>query len=372
MAELKHILFIVKKAAQFDVPLFQYIHQLNDAVKFTVLYIESPLKNTNDKELNKDSKWGIDLVNNYTWNCLEQSSVESISLYIKSKSPDVVITNGYQNVYAPYVKAAMALKLPLLLRIDSVLFGKSPLSKLVRKFTMKFAYRSFKSFMTTGKKGYEYLDFIGIKKKQQSWFPYCVNNEFFKRSLPTNEWIEQHNIKADIPTILCVCKFIDRENPLELLEAFIQLNRTDIQLLMVGDGHLMEVIQTTIAKHPRLNIVLLGYVNYNQLPFVYRLSNIFVHPALDEPWGVSVQEAIASGCAVVASSRVGSAYDLIDEGKNGYIYQVGDVLALAASINNALNFKKEDVLKTNHQKLITWNYGNVWNDIKDTCNKVIA
>ena len=47
-----------------------------------------------------------------------------------------------------------------------------------------------------------------------------------------------------------------------------------------------------------------------ELPALYAASDLFVHAAREERWGVSVQEALACGLPVVASSRVGAARDL--------------------------------------------------------------
>lgn len=371
MRHCKHILFLVKKAAQFDVPLFQYICSLNDEVAFTVLYIENPSELSSDKELGTTSKWGIDLVNNYNWHCLDKPGTLEIEQFVKQMAPDIIITNGYQNVYKSYIDIFKRLNIPLALRIDSVLSGKSGLSKLARKMTMAYQYRYFKTFMTTGKKGFEYLDYIGIKKHQQSWFPYCIDNDFFASPAYNKEWLETNKIDTDSITITGVCKFIERENPLDLLRSFIAINRTDLQLLMVGDGHLRNEMEALAAKHAHLKIIFPGYVNYRELPFVYSISDVFVHPAIDEPWGVSVQEAMAGGCAVIASTGVGSGYDLIEPNKNGFIYEAGNVPELTEKIIKTIELDKSSVLPTNKKILAGWNYEKVWHSIKMTCHSLL-
>ena len=64
-----------------------------------------------------------------------------------------------------------------------------------------------------------------------------------------------------------------------------------------------------------------GYVKYPELPKYYGISNLFVHISNNEPWGVSVQEAMATGLPIITSEFVGSSVDLIENGKNGFTYK---------------------------------------------------
>ena len=48
------------------------------------------------------------------------------------------------------------------------------------------------------------------------------------------------------------------------------------------------------------NVTFAGYVHFSQLPVYYSIANVFVHDSHNEPWGVSVQEAIACGLPVAS------------------------------------------------------------------------
>ena len=62
------------------------------------------------------------------------------------------------------------------------------------------------------------------------------------------------------------------------------------------------------------------------MPAVYRLGTIFVLPSIgaNETWGLAVNEAMACGCAILVSDRVGCATDLVRNGENGYIFKADD------------------------------------------------
>jgi glycosyltransferase involved in cell wall biosynthesis len=168
-------------------------------------------------------------------------------------------------------------------------------------------------------------------------FPYAADNGFFRAaseafgkqrdSLLRDQGISHHSFVA-----LGVLKFVPRENPVELLRGFHIFHQRypDSALILVGTGTLETEIRGYITTHGLSGAVrLVGYARYSELPKWYGISNVFVHPSTRECWGVSVNEAMACGLPVVTSSLVGSSYDLIQIGVNGYQYPSGDVQALA-------------------------------------------
>lgn len=70
----------------------------------------------------------------------------------------------------------------------------------------------------------------------------------------------------------------------------------------------------------------------SDLPDLFRSADIYLHPAKwQEAFGLTVAEAMASGCAVVAS-RVGAIPELVRHERDGLIVEPGDVNALRASV----------------------------------------
>ena len=64
----------------------------------------------------------------------------------------------------------------------------------------------------------------------------------------------------------------------------------------------------------------------------YVLADVFALLSRHEPWGVVVNEAAACGLPLVLSDRVGAAFDLLDDGRNGVLVPVDDVAAAAQAI----------------------------------------
>ena len=62
------------------------------------------------------------------------------------------------------------------------------------------------------------------------------------------------------------------------------------------------------------------------MPVVYRLADTVVLPSggPGETWGLVINEAMACGKPVIASTKCGGAADLIKEDVNGYVFGAGN------------------------------------------------
>lgn len=91
----------------------------------------------------------------------------------------------------------------------------------------------------------------------------------------------------------------------------------DIKLTLVGDGPLMVDFREQLAARNVLNqFELKGYLD--DLSSVYLQSDIFIHTADQEGFGISVAEAMHAGFPILVSDR-GGAKELVQDEKNGFI-----------------------------------------------------
>ena len=113
-----------------------------------------------------------------------------------------------------------------------------------------------------------------------------------------------------------------------------------------------------------------GPVQYEKLPELYSLFDIFVFPTcLEESLGLVGLEAMACGVPVIGS-RIGGLMDYISDGKNGYLFSPGNIIELTekikafvslsmkdknemqnAAMQTALLFKSTDILSSLYLKL---------------------
>jgi glycosyltransferase involved in cell wall biosynthesis len=75
---------------------------------------------------------------------------------------------------------------------------------------------------------------------------------------------------------------------------------------------------------------------------------------------VSVAEAAACRLPVVASDRVGAAFDLIEPGGNGERYRSGDGSALATAIERALSLDSAKAASVSTRRLEEFGLESTW------------
>ena len=103
-----------------------------------------------------------------------------------------------------------------------------------------------------GNSNKDYYLKYGATESQLFFTPYAVDNKIYKFTNQEKEeiserLIKENNIDEEAIIILFVGKFIDRKNPLLLLEAFYEVIRQQPQnkfvLLYVGTGPDLELIE---------------------------------------------------------------------------------------------------------------------------------
>jgi glycosyltransferase involved in cell wall biosynthesis len=119
-----------------------------------------------------------------------------------------------------------------------------------------------------------------------------------------------------------------------LLDAFAAIadRRPDWDLLIVGDGVLKDDLRRRVPESLRTRVVWTGYLDREEPALAYHSADVLVLPSDHEPWALVVQEAMAAGLAVISSDVPGAAYELIEDGRSGRIFPVGELEQLKQSI----------------------------------------
>ena len=246
--------------------------------------------------------------------------------------------------------------------------------------------RLYSAALVGGRAHREYLMQLGFPAERIETGYDAVDNGYFQRE--TDRIRSRGQAKA--PYFLASARFLRRKNLDGLLKAYaLYVNSTKREpwkLVILGDGaerRRLEALAGELAPEDRRWPQLLhaggwataapskmgdgeavnsesgrrnsetkdqggagvrfeGFRQYGELPGYYAGAGAFVHPAHEEPWGLVVNEAMASGLPVLVSRRCGCAGDLVAEGENGFLLDLRDVGEMAGKLRQVAEMGREE------------------------------
>lgn len=136
--------------------------------------------------------------------------------------------------------------------------------------------------------------------------------------------------------IVVCCRLIAVKRVDMVVDAFraIAADRPEWDLVIVGKGELQGALETRCGELLRLGRArFLGFLDGERVAAIYRSSDVLALASDYEPWALVVNEACCAGMAIVASDRVGAAYELVTEG-NGRMFRSGDLAGLTEALRH--------------------------------------
>jgi glycosyltransferase involved in cell wall biosynthesis len=244
---------------------------------------------------------------------------------------DAIVIGGY-GVFAEQaaIAYAKATRTPYLLHSESHHLKPRPRAvRLAKQVMLRPIVGGAAAGLAVGSLSARYLESYGLDRGRIRIVPNTIDVPAFKSAaIEAREGADAIRRELDLPRsfLVYVGRLVAGKGVLELLEALRELGPEAPHLVVAGDGPLADELAATP------NITQLGFQPTCRLIQLYALADRAVVPSRAETWGVSVNEALACGCPVVATDAVGAAYDLIQDGLNGYVVPSGNVAALAAAL----------------------------------------
>ena len=166
----------------------------------------------------------------------------------------------------------------------------------------------------------------------------------------TLENIQQENL------ILCAGRVRKAKGQVVLLEAAKVLKEhKNWALVIVGKIDKPAFVEElkTIAKKHHIADQVYFVDETSDIVSYYQASKIAVVPSFSEGFSLVTAEAMSCGCSVIATKNVGVHSSLIDNQKNGYLVEAGNVseleMLLSKSLKNEIPFlgkeAREEILK---------------------------
>lgn len=141
------------------------------------------------------------------------------------------------------------------------------------------------------------------------------------------------------PYFVCFGRVSEEKGIFTLLKAMREVKKG--KLLIIGDGPKLEEAKQYAAIAELDHVEFLGYQTGETLKSLIANSQfVTINSEWYENNPMSVIESMALGKAIVGSA-IGGIPELIDDGKNGYLYEAGNEKVLAAQLNRMLDHPEQ-------------------------------
>lgn len=354
------ITYFLSHPIQYFSPLLRELAKATDLE--VCYYSDATLRGQKDKGFGVSIQWDTALVDGYP--------AVFIKNYGRKGNPD----NHFLDVFNPGVVGALRKRKGTIVMVNgwayssdvlTIFFSRmmgrrvwlraeNPLGQELRKnkvslFLKKLILRHFifpfliDKCMYIGRESRSFFTYYGVKEDRLIYTPYAVDNDFFSRYYlqwkgRKTELKRELGLPAEKKVILFVGKYTAKKRPMDLLMAFRRLQAADCMLVMVGEGDLRPKMESFIAKEGmERNVQLTGFVNQSEMPRYYAAADVMVMcSGMGETWGLAVNEAMNFATPVIISNTCGCSSDLADHGRNGFVFDEGDINELARFLNIVL------------------------------------
>jgi glycosyltransferase involved in cell wall biosynthesis len=299
-------------------------------------------------------EWDVDLLSGYDSAFLDNRSRRpATNRFFGCDTPGIdeaigrgqfdafMVTGWGVKAYWQAVMACRRRNVPGLIRGDSQLAMRRHLPlRLAKELVYPRLLGLFDGFLYVGRRNREYLRHYGLPEERLFFSPHCVDNGSFAARADAERQAlgERIGDAAHPKSVLFAGKLVERKRPLDMIRALAlaAAQGCRAQAVFVGAGELEDSLRREAAGSG-ISAIFHGFQNQSRMPSIYAASDLLVLPSdHQETWGLVVNEAMACGIPAVVSDAVGCGPDLIDPGRTGAVFPLGNITALAAAIRSTL------------------------------------
>ena len=202
--------------------------------------------------------------------------------------------------------------------------------------------------------------FKSYKNKMYQWGYFPAVYEYDIDELMANKGYEENGER--IPYILWAGRFLDWKHPELAVEVarFLKDKNIAFHMDIIGNGPQEENIRSLYEKYELADRVnLLGFMKPEEVREHMKKADILLFTSdRNEGWGAVANEAMNSGCAVIADHMIGAVPYLIEDGVNGCAYDDNSREELFSDVMDMINHPelRESIGRNAYDTMV-----NVWN-----------
>lgn len=332
------LLYIVSHPIQYQAPLLRLI-AATEGIRLRVLFEDTASAGMHfDPGFGREIEWDVPLREGY-----DNIAARETDLEAEIGGADVVWLHGWQGIFmGRALRIARQLGKPVLMRgenWDGAMPDGDGLRGWLKRRYLAWIFRHCRAFLCIGSANRAYYRRHGIPDERLFDMPYAIDNDAFAARAAAADTValrRELGIPVDAQVLLYAGKLSRRKHPDVLLDAWQRADwpRGRPILLFVGDGEMAADLRQ--SSEGQEEVVFAGFRNQGELPGFYALADIFVLAASAEAWGLAINEAMACGTGIIASTECGAAADLVGP-DTGYAVPPGDAAALASILPEALD-----------------------------------
>jgi glycosyltransferase involved in cell wall biosynthesis len=233
------------------------------------------------------------------------------------------------------IARARSMGVPIVHHADANIFGEPPPAgprSWVRNAYLHTVFRRFEGVMPSGTCGRAYYWSKAPRPLPQFVCPLEPDYKLLQHNAPheTKSFCEARGLSSNRRRFLFSGRLVSLKGVDLLLAAFARAagRLMDWDLVIAGTGPLESQLRSMVPEHLEKRVRFLGFLQEAEMRQCYRSCDVLVHPAQYEPWGLVINEAIASGMAVIATDVTGAAVDLVLNRVNGLLIPAGSEAAI--------------------------------------------
>lgn len=201
----------------------------------------------------------------------------------------------------------------------------------LRESIRKKLLRKMDGFWYPGEKAKEFVDHYKNDNAVLIQVPNTVDDCFF-------DVVEcDASQKNNSPKILFTpARLHPSKGILEFLDIIKNIPASDYVWKIAGDGELKDEIVAK-AKNNNINLELLGNLLPEEVKQYYRMADVFLLPSISDANPLTCVEALWSRLPLFVSEHVGNGSEVVDPGKNGYIFSYDTPQTATQMLKEMLN-----------------------------------
>ncbi len=216
---------------------------------------------------------------------------------------------------------------------------------VLRKAISKYVFKYFDQIWSTGKMGLQALVDLGCNINKIRSFPFFYdlsrfNNISNEKIIKAKEVRTKYIKNKDTIIFLCMGQIIKKKRFADIIKAISRINSKKCVLLIAGKGN-KEYELKFLTDNLKLNdsVYFLGWLQPNEVEILFLSADVFIHPSERDPFPTVVLDAMTWGKPIIGTNVSGSVVDRVENGKNGFVYEVGNIKKLAEYMTYFINNK---------------------------------